>query len=202
MKRWILGASLIAALGAAVWFADADRSDPAPVVEASTPPPPDAGLAAGIVPHDVSWDGYVRVGAADMLAHTYETEPVAEPFAKMGFNVEVPPATTSLAFRLVWPAGTPMHYMVHGPPEAGMPTYMSEMPDSGDDCFAVPAEGVVPGVWKVMAHSRWTTVDLAFTLHVLTEGLEAPPVLEGYHGHKMADGMSMEMKETVPCAAP
>jgi len=98
-----------------------------------------------------------------------------------------------------------MHLMAHGPEDAGMPTYMSDMgqwPTNGDICFAIPADGVLAGTWKVMAHGEGTAVDLRFQIVATLQGPPGATILDGLHGHAMGAMMPMEMRETAPCTVP
>lgn len=161
--------------------------------------PTTAASAAGTARAPVAWTGYARTGVADAFAHTAETEPIVAPLARMGFDIDVPAGTTALEFRLVFPEGVPMHLMVHGPHDAGMPTYMGGWPDSGDACFAIPADEIVAGQWKVMAHVERTAVDVEFTVEVRTMGVADAAVVPGWHGHAATEDMPMSMQEPETC---
>ena len=174
--------------------------------EAAGSASPTATLSAP--PTLLEWSGYLRVGATDHFAHTSETEPLVEPLAKMGFNLELPEGTTGLEFRFSWPEGEPARYVVHAPDEEGMPTYMLDAPQGGESCMRIPVEDIVPGVWKPMAHGRPGSNDIEFTITSVVTGAPDARILDGPHGHSIAGvammmtmGMDMEMREPEECSA-
>ncbi|MGQ0536709.1 MAG: hypothetical protein ACT4PT_11635, partial [Methanobacteriota archaeon] len=158
--------------------------------------------AQSAAPYELRWEGASKAGASGLVAHYSETEAVAGPLARSGFALDVPEGTTSLLFRLTWePDGEEHHVMVHGPHAAGdpMPTYMRRWSTTGEDCFAVPAQEIVPGPWKVMVHSHAEAPAFAFLVTVVSTGARAPAVSDGPHGYPATDEFNMEEREILPC---
>lgn len=188
---WLLPLVAIPAIAyaAAPLATPADRPDPE---TAATTTPEDDPLQAA------EWEGRIAAGALDLFAHVRPTEDVLAPVARMGAIVTVPDDATALAFRFRSDDRVPFHFMVHGPDEEGMPTYMTDVPAGEEGCLGIPLDGVLPGEWRVMAHAPRDAIDVTFTL-VTEVAADTPPIYaDAFHGHE--GDMAMDMREADPCA--
>lgn len=206
-SKTVLAASQIvivvtAAAGVAIMSGNDDEANPLPqTLEETTP------ALSQLPAFNLSWDGHFKLGVADCAmvacpAHTYETEPFAEPLAKAGVRVEIPVNTSILEFELRWKGDERLHLMIHGPmkPDHSMPSYMGMAGATGTVCLAIAPGEIVAGVWELMAHAGSRGYqDTRFTIHVNGEGPTPANLGVGPHGHPIQEEWSMDMKQAQAC---
>jgi hypothetical protein len=169
-----------------------------------------AGCAAPAAPTDVGSDqdqaieassaepfllrleGNVVVGALDIQNHDQPAEQVIFPFQKAGWNIQIDEVPQAIEVRVDWEGDGVFHLHPHWyKGEEGGRTkyygYFSQEFTDGTGCIRIPEADLTTGVWPMMVHPGFQTVNTEFTITVGILGTDAS-VRPELHGHR-ADGM-------------
>lgn len=172
--------------------------------------------AAPAAPTVLTWQGYMRAGAAlELPAHWEETSGALRPVWSKGFEMQVEGSPASMEVTLSWTAPLARLFLMVTKPDASpMVVYCAPRacdPSAGPSfatdqspiCLAIPAGLLGPGPWEVMAHSE-VAVDADLTFEVALVGGTASIVEEAADVPVTEFPFilaTMETPEALPCAA-
>lgn len=135
--------------------------------------------------------GNVIAGVLDLRNHDQPGEQVIFPFQKAGWNLQIDEVPQAIEVRVDWEGDGA--FMLHPHwlkgDEGGRTKYYGYHSDqftSGTGCIRLPDEDMATGVWPMMVHPAFQTVNTEFTITVGILGAEAS-VRPELHGHR-ADG--------------
>jgi hypothetical protein len=196
---------LLAVLAVLAMAASGCIRAPAEPLEPTTLPETPAPVAEALEPVMHTWDGLVTASQLGMLAHNRDTELLVADVQREGFVFEVTEVPQDFRTELTWTANGPtpaeMLVMVSSPKDANNEgvEYFTELAAEGPLCLRIPADGIVPGLWQVMAHTRMAT-QVEFTFTITTLGGMAS-ILEG-EPHSSAEAATTTDGEALPCEEP
>lgn len=177
-----------------------------------SPATPEGPVDTASVPIDapapalLTWEGYMRVGAAyDVPAHWEETSGPLRPVWSKGFELHVQEAPQAMEVTLSWTAPFARLLLMVTEPHDDEPLAVYESPatDQSPICFGIPTDALRPGVWKVMAHSE-LAVEAALSFEVALTAGAAAIVDEPAHVPASQFPLivvTMQTPEPLPCAS-
>lgn len=159
--------------------------------------------SASAEPFTIKLLGNVIVGVLDVQNHDQPAEGAIFPFQKAGWNLQIDEVPEAIEVRVDWEGDG--QFMLHPHwlkgDEGGRTKYYgyhSEQFTSGTGCIRLPEADMTTGVWPMMIHPGFQTVDTEFTITVGIIGAEAS-VRPELHGHRADGAYDIEEHEVGEC---